>query len=329
MLRSGDMVPLGSSVRRGQCRTTGEAVCAPPVRRIGEVRHQDPTFRGAHPILQTTELGSVTAHRIKFSAVGTAPQVLEADPGQHALVLSSQGEISVARDERELLVRGEAVALCDTRLPLGISPTPRNPTAEAVVMVFPGAAVPTASPDTDASQHKVCDAAGSGALLRSFLIEAAGRASGLGAPEVARFGDAALHLAAAVLERHFTDADEAGPQTEQHELLTRIRGFIDRNLGEPDLSPSLVASAHHISIRYLQRLFKTEGSTPSDWIRQRRLENSRRELCDAKLRSASIREIGLRNGFAQPSDFSRVFRANYGIPPGKFRDDWFRRDAVG
>lgn len=268
-------------------------MCAPPVRRIGEVRHQDPTFRGAHPILQTTELGSVTAHRIKFSAVGTAPQVLEADPGQHALVLSSQGEISVARDERELLVRGEAVALCDTRLPLGISPTPRNPTAEAVVMVFPG------------------------------------RASGLGAPEVARFGDAALHLAAAVLERHFTDADEAGPQTEQHELLTRIRGFIDRNLGEPDLSPSLVASAHHISIRYLQRLFKTEGSTPSDWIRQRRLENSRRELCDAKLRSASIREIGLRNGFAQPSDFSRVFRANYGIPPGKFRDDWFRRDAVG
>jgi len=122
---------------------------------------------------------------------------------------------------------------------------------------------------------------------------------------------------------------EVCPRTQQYELITRIRGFIDRNLGDCGLTPSLVASAHHISIRYLQRLFKTAGSTPSDWIRQRRLENSRRELCDARLRSVSVREIGLRNGFTQPSDFSRVFRAKYGVPPGRFRDDWFRRDAIG
>ncbi|MFB6815226.1 helix-turn-helix transcriptional regulator [Streptomyces sp. NPDC056347] len=280
-------------------------------------------------MLRTAELGSVTAHRITFRAAGAPAHVLEADPGRHALVLSSFGEIEVARAGCELVVRDTAVALCDTLLPLDIGPAPGNRAAEAVVMVFPGSAVPTVHPDTAGSQHRVRDAAGSGPLLRSFLVEAAGRAAGLGAPEVARFGDAALQLAAAVLERHFVDAGEVCPQTQQYELITRIRGFIDRNLGDCGLTPSLVASAHHISIRYLQRLFKTEGSTPSDWIRQRRLENSRRELCDTRLRSVSVREIGLRNGFTQPSDFSRVFRAKYGVPPGRFRDDWFQRDAIG
>jgi AraC-like DNA-binding protein len=299
-----------------------------PVQLTGELTYLDPTFRGAFPVLRTTELGSVTAYQVEFRAAGSGPHVLETDPGQHALILSSLGVIRVARAERELVVRDEAVALCDTRLPLGISPGSWNQVAEAVVMVFPGSAVPTVLPNADEPQHEVCDAAGSGALLRRFLLEAATRASGLRAPEVARFGDAALHLAAAVLERHFVDVDEASPQAQQRELMTRIRGFIDRNLGDPDLNPGLVASAHHISIRHLQRLFKVEGSTPSGWIRQRRLENCRRELCDTELRSAPIREIGLRNGFARASDFSRVFRTRYGLPPGRFRDERSRGDAV-
>ncbi|MGW2086541.1 AraC family transcriptional regulator [Streptomyces sp. NPDC001880] len=328
MRHSGEIVPFGGAVRQGDRWTVEGAGCAPAAGGAGELGHGDPGPRGIRPTLQTTELGSVTARRITFHAAGSAPHVLEADPGRHALVLSSFGEIAVVRAGRELTVRDAAVALCDTRLPLRIGPTPGNRTAEAVVMVFPGSAMPTVPPDAGASQHKVRDAAGSGPLLRSFLVEAAERATGLGAPEVARFGDAALHLAAAVLERHFVDAGEVCPQTQQYELITRIRGFIDRNLGDCGLTPSLVASAHHISIRYLQRLFKTAGSTPSGWIRQRRLEKSRRELCDARLRSVSVREIGLRNGFTQPSDFSRVFRAKYGVPPGRFRDDWFRRDAI-
>lgn len=317
--RSSKETPLDGRVRWGSRRKAGKAVCA-PMQLTGEPAHQDPAFRGACPVLRTTELGSVTAHQIGFRAAGSGPQVLEAGPGQHALVLGSLGMVRVARAERELVVRDETVALCDIRLPLGISLGPGSQVAEAVVMVFPGSAVPTLLPDAGEPQHEVCDAPGSGALLRRFLVEAATRAPGLRAPEVARFGDAALHLAAAVLERHFADAGEVSPPAQQHELMTRIRGFIDRNLGDPGLTPGLVASAHHISIRHLQRLFKVEGSTPSDWIRQRRLESCRRELCDAELRSVPIREIGLRNGFAQASDFSRVFRARYGLPPGRFRD---------
>ncbi|MEV7007462.1 helix-turn-helix transcriptional regulator [Streptosporangium sp. NPDC051022] len=326
--QSSGKAPLDGRICRGNRWADGGTVCT-PTRLTGEPAHQDPAPRGACPVLHTTELGSVTVCRIEFRAAGAGPHVLEADPGRHALVLSSLGVIGVAGAGRELVIRDEAVALCDTRIPLAIGPRFRNQVAEAVVMVFPGSAVPTVLPDADEPQHEVCDVAGSGTVLRRFLVEAATQASRLCAPEVARFGDAALHLAAAVLERHFVDAGELSPLTQQHELMTRVRGFIDRNLGDPDLTPGRIASAHHISIRYLQRLFKVEGSTPSVWIRQRRLETCQRELCDPELRSVPIREIGMRNGFAQASDFNRVFRARYGVPPGRFRDEWFRRDAAG
>nr|BAJ05882.1 putative AraC family transcriptional regulator [Streptomyces sp. SANK 60405] len=329
MLRGRESVPLAGSAQGRAGRPAGRGARVPPMLRAGDIRHQNPAFRGTRPVLQTAELGSVTAHRIRFNAAGTRTHMLDADPGQHALVLSACGEIRVTRAEREVLVQDEAVALCDRRQPVHISPTPGHPTAEAAVMLFPGSAVPMAQPESDPSQPEICDAAGSGPLLRAFLVEAVTRASELSPTEGARLGDAALHLAAAVLEAHFADAGETSAQSQQQELMTRIRGFIDRNLRDPYLTPSMVASAHHISIRYLQRLFKAEGITPSDWIRQRRLDNSRRDLCDEKLRSASIREIGLRNGFAQPSDFSRVFRAHYGVPPGRFRDDWLRRGAIG
>lgn len=312
---------------RGSVRTAGKAVRT-PVRHTGGPNRQDPQARAARPVVRTTALGSVTTHRIGFRAA-CGPCLLEADPGHHALVLSVLGAVTVTRAGRELLVPDKAVALCDPRIPLRIGPASRHHAAEAVVMVFPSAAVPTVLPDTAEPCHEVGDAAGPGALLRRFLVEAAVRAPGLRAPEAARFGDAALHLAAAVLDWHFADPDGAGEPTRQHELMARVRGFIDRNLADPDLTPGLVASAHHISVRQLQRLFKLEGSTPSDWIRQRRLDNCRRELCDGELRSVSIGEIGLRNGFALPSDFSRVFRARYGVPPGRFRDERLHRDAPG
>ncbi|RKN77564.1 AraC family transcriptional regulator [Streptomyces klenkii] len=325
--RSSKEMPLDDRVRCGNRRPASGTVYA-QVQLTGGPVHQNPPFRGVYPVLHTTELGSVTAYRVEFRAAGSGPHTLEAGPGQHALVLSALGAIRVARAERELVVRDEAAALCDTRLPLGIGPGARNQVAEAVVMVFPGSAVPTVLPGAGEPPYEVRDAAASGALLRRFLVEAATRAPGLRAPEAARFGDAALQLAAAVLERHFSDVGEAGPPAQQHELMTRMRGFIDRNLADPGLTPSLVASVHHVSIRHLQRLFKEEGGTPSDWIRQRRLESCRRELCDVELRSVPIREIGLRNGFAQPSDFSRAFRARYGLPPGRFRDERLRRGAT-
>lgn len=265
--------------------------------------------------MRTTELGSVTVHQ---AVLTSQPHVVPAQPGHHALVLSASGVVVVEREGHGVLVSDEGLALSDVRRSLVIRPC--TPGAEALVMVFPNSAAPLLPPPAPVARHEVCDLTGPGALLCDLLAGATVAASELHASEAARTGDAALHLATGVLERHFAGPGD-GVVTHQHELLTRIRGYVDRHLGDHTLTPSRVATAHHISVRYLQRLFKIDGCTPSGWIRARRLEICRRELSDQALRGLSIREIGLRNGFAQASDFSRTFRAEYGRPPGQFRDE--------
>ncbi|MEU5693263.1 AraC family transcriptional regulator [Actinosynnema sp. NPDC020468] len=280
------------------------------------------------PLARTTELGSVTVHQV---VPASQPHVVPARPGHHALVLSASGVLVVERDGREVVVDDEGIALSDVRRSLEIRPC--GPGAEAVVMVFPNSAAPLLPPPAPVARHEVCDLTGPGALLCDLLAGATVAAPALHASEAARIGDAALHLATGVLERHFSGPGD-GVVTHQHELLTRIRGYVDRHLGDHTLTPSRVAAAHHVSVRYLQRLFKIDGATPSGWIRSRRLEICRRELADEALRGLSIREIGLRNGFPQASDFSRAFRAEYGRPPGRFRAElrstgtWVGNQAV-
>jgi hypothetical protein len=57
-------------------------------------------------------------------------------------------------------------------------------------------------------------------------------------------------------------------------MLQRIKCHIDDQLADPD--PTAVAAAHHISPRYLRKLFEAEVDSVSRWIRRRLLDNCRR-----------------------------------------------------
>ncbi|MFK0110005.1 helix-turn-helix domain-containing protein [Streptomyces sp. NPDC091217] len=102
------------------------------------------------------------------------------------------------------------------------------------------------------------------------------------------------------------------------QMLARIRDFIELHLADPGLSPETIASAHHISVRYLHKLFQSEGITVGQWVRQRRLEACQRELGVAS-RGLTVAAVARRWGFASPSHFSRAFRAAYGVPPSAWQ----------
>ncbi|MGW1161232.1 helix-turn-helix domain-containing protein [Streptomyces sp. NPDC002519] len=157
-----------------------------------------------------------------------------------------------------------------------------------------------------------------GSLLSPFLAELVGsaetyppRTSELMAHNVVGLLGALTHE---LLDRTSTDVP-----SENRALLLRIQTFIDRHLADPDLTPQAIARAHHISLRYLHRLFESEDATVRRWIQRRRLEECRRAL--ARRRSDStIAAVAHRWGFTNASHFSRVFRAAYGVPPRKWRD---------
>ncbi|HVV91200.1 MAG TPA: helix-turn-helix domain-containing protein [Solirubrobacterales bacterium] len=94
---------------------------------------------------------------------------------------------------------------------------------------------------------------------------------------------------------------------------------IERSLGDPELSPMVVAARVGISTRYLHKLFAARGSSFGRHLLARRLERCRTDLADPGLADWTIGEIGWRNGFADPSYLARAFRRAYGISPGEHR----------
>ncbi|MET9010107.1 helix-turn-helix transcriptional regulator [Streptomyces olivaceoviridis] len=100
------------------------------------------------------------------------------------------------------------------------------------------------------------------------------------------------------------------------DMLARIQQHIQDNLMDPDLAPESIARAHHISVRYLHKLFQSGGTTVSAWIRQRRLDACRAEL---RGRRRTVAAVANRWGFASPSHFSRLFRQTYGITPKEWQ----------
>lgn len=103
-------------------------------------------------------------------------------------------------------------------------------------------------------------------------------------------------------------------------LLQRIYDFIDAHLGEPELSPRMIAEAHYISVRHLHALFSEGDRTVSTWIRERRLERCRADLLNPLYRECKVAVIAARWGFIDAANFSRAFKARYGLSPSELRN---------
>ncbi|HKD98874.1 MAG TPA: helix-turn-helix domain-containing protein [Micromonosporaceae bacterium] len=166
---------------------------------------------------------------------------------------------------------------------------------------------------------RIASSAGLGDLTSQFLLQLAHNVDHYSPAEAARLSTAALEVLATRLAREAGIDDWGTPEARRHALLTTVQGFIQQHLGDPWLSPGTIAAAHHLSLRSLQQLFHDEGLTVAGWIRQRRLEQCRRDLADPALASRSVAAVAARWGFASAADFSRAFRAVHGMPPAEYR----------
>lgn len=161
---------------------------------------------------------------------------------------------------------------------------------------------------------------GTGQLLSSIVI---GLASNLDTGWLSRMSSARLSsafievLSVALLEAQ--GSDERPPESYAAGLLDAIYRFVEKNLSRPDLTPRLIAEAHHISVRYLHRLFEREDATLAEWVRNRRLESASRQLIDPAYRHTPVSKIGANWGFSNPSAFSRAFRSRFAMSPRCYR----------
>ncbi|MFI6729324.1 helix-turn-helix domain-containing protein [Streptomyces atratus] len=231
------------------------------------------------------------------------------------LTMQHRGTARLEQDGHTALVRPGEFSLRDSRRPYTKELT------EAfgfTAFQLPRAALDVADNDLQTLTATVLsDGSPSAALIATYLRGLA-RSAGDLAP-VLGSGLAATTcdlLAVLIQERTGQSAPEA-PETARA-MLARIKDYLIRHLSDSDLSPEAIAAAHHISVRYLHKLFEHEETTISRWIQRRRLDMCRRELERTPVVS-SVSAVAHRWGFVSPAHFSRVFRTAYGMSPREWQ----------
>jgi len=108
-----------------------------------------------------------------------------------------------------------------------------------------------------------------------------------------------------------------GQHNPNERIFLQAASFIRENIGDPALSPKLVASATGASVRGLYRAFGLRSMTVSEYIKTQRLE-----MCADYLKTSrsklNLTEAGYRFGFASPSAFSTAFKQHFGITPTSY-----------
>jgi AraC-like DNA-binding protein len=75
-----------------------------------------------------------------------------------------------------------------------------------------------------------------------------------------------------------------------------------------------VAKQCGISLRYLHEIFRTEGMTVSEYLKQQRLVRARRMLENAGF-DTTVTEVCFSCGFSNTSQFSTAFRRAFLMSP--------------
>ncbi|MGW3071719.1 MULTISPECIES: AraC-like ligand-binding domain-containing protein [unclassified Kitasatospora] len=266
--------------------------------------------------------GEITGHRlgpVRISRVQAGPQMvtrtrrLIADGDSPTLILSLQerGVALKEQDGRETLIRPGGFSLTDT------SRVFRKRIEEEFAFTsfqFPRAELDVREKDLRALTATTFDGAeGSAALLAGYLRQMTREAAGLDEAVGRRAAATALDLLALLVDDRAGLVRPQGSRTAAS--LERVKDHILRNLRDPDLSPSTIAEANFMSVRFLHKLFQQEDLTVGGWIRTQRLERCSRDLLRPMAAELGVAGIARRWGFANSSHFSRAFRDAYGMTP--------------
>ncbi|MEU2742028.1 helix-turn-helix domain-containing protein [Streptomyces sp. NPDC007095] len=269
--------------------------------------------------INSSQLGSMQVSTVTAGpqTVVRSPRMIARDGKEHlTLTLLHQGIAERSQDGRDTVVHPGQFSLSDSRRPF--SKTLRQ-AFSFTSFHFPRSVLGVTDDDLRAVTATAFGQNGpSSALLAGHLERLNRAAESLTPAQGRRLALITCDLLACLIQERQGRLSPQAPAA-AHAMLTRIKEHVLRHLEDPDLTPADIASAHHVSVRYLHKLFESEGITVSRWIRQQRLERCRRELARATPHGPSVAAVAHRWGFASPSHFSRAFRLAYDTTPREWQ----------
>ncbi|HZF87706.1 helix-turn-helix domain-containing protein [Streptomyces sp.] len=290
-----------------------------------ELRYAPRSEKSFQAQVRVTEFGSVQAALITTTphSVHRTPKLIrQADPDVFKLGCFVHGGGAITQDGRRAdFVAGDLV-LYDTSRPYQAEFAPDVSASQLLLLRFPRSLLPLPPQELRRlSALRIPGTRGVGALSSQFLMQLARHMDELSPSDTARLSTLTLDVLTTALATALDTQRAVPAHTRRRALMAQIHAFIRDNLNDTRLTPDAIAAAHHISLRYLHKLFQQEGRTVAGWIRERRLEQCRRDLADPRAAARPISAIAARWGFANPAHFSQAFRHAYGLSPRQFREE--------
>jgi AraC-like DNA-binding protein len=247
------------------------------------------------------------------------PRLIRAsDPELFKIDVQLRGRTVFAQGDREAALGPGDFTLLDLSRPVHFAD--HADAHEVLAVKFPHAALPLRHDELEQlTAVPISGRDGLGAPISSLARHLVRHLDDYAPTDGARLAAALMDLLIVALAERLDRGPSVPPATRRRALLASVQAFIERRLGDPELSPGVIAAENHISLRYLHKLFEAQQTTVAAWIRQRRLERCRRDLRDPELSHWSVSAIAARWGLIDAAHFSRVFRAAYGLPPAEYR----------
>ncbi|MFE9492607.1 MULTISPECIES: helix-turn-helix domain-containing protein [unclassified Streptomyces] len=295
--------------------------------RIAPLSLASPYARDFTARVVSTDLGAAQLAGFSFpplDAVRTLRHIRRdgSGPETYMLGLIQRVPMQVAQQRESVAVDAGELVLFNMSHPLKATFPDFGPRAVVTILRLPRASFPLPSDQTDRLLARpLSTRSATGSLLRHFMGSTLGQAADQPTAENQRLGPIAVDLAAAFLAGHLDAGNLLPAETRRRALVARIDAFIEANLSDPGLTPTAIASQHHISVRALHQLFSNEAESVMATVRRRRLERCREALAAPVLRQQPIGVLAAQWGFTSPAEFSRVFKRAYGATPRQFRHE--------
>lgn len=256
------------------------------------------------------KLGDLTMIRPKANACLVTRNPAGGDEDRIVLHLQHHGRSRHQQEGRMAEIRSGDFSLCRSASPYQLELTEH----EFLVVEIPRAALEDrVGALDDAMARRIPGAAPGSRMLHSFFLSLWQQGDLSAADPDWQSGVAGVLVDLVGLAIQGSDMPCFGPQARRERAIR----FIEANLCNPDLGVHDIAVELGVSIRTVQTMFATMGTTPNGYVLARRLARASDMLLVNP--QMSITEIAFDLGFSESSYFARCFRHHYGTAPGKWR----------
>ena len=293
--------------------TWRDAVCRSFVRLDIDPRSPTDRFVGR---IAGAERGRVRADRVEVRGaphvIRRSPAAVTTDGGQLLVSVQLRGTCVVTQHHREAVLNPFDLTIYDTAEPYELFFPEGNHTQ--VVLQIPRVLLPVRGLG-DRTAVPISGTGGTGEAVSSLLAALPSALAKTSPTEGERLVRASLDMLTLGFQL------DPGPPPDQHYLLTRAQRFIAAHADDPELTPSAIAAAVHVSVGHLHRLFRVSGTTVRGSLLDLRVARCAQDLQDHRLRYQTIAEIALARGFKDAAHFTRAFSERYRMPPSAWRRD--------